>query len=547
MSENAVQSNLAEAEGEKTIVLLLPQALGDQVDPDLLRKTLESSRDVGVLLCLTDSSGDALVHALKGVIAELEKAGRGVRVQILLGPSVEKPDIRADVVSKVQEPTSVKDHTEFALALSDVVLLAPSFVALTSATLPKGLPEKLKKFLRTIEDLGKLKVKLGNPLPALPSLASVTAGLDPERTGWFGAPRRCFWVGRLEQFSLEFFAFDRCGWNAAVGSFKRLLNCLHPKWRPKSYAPVDWEKPIPDSGTKATSTIVACFSALDRSALYGSHKHRDFVWMEYLGAATAVLLAVAGHVTDGGRAWGVAELAVLMLVGFLVLYARKTRLQDRWTACRLGAEQLRIALMSLPLLVLPEALATRETPPPPKKSGRHKADVTFDFAALQQVKRAVRQHGLPRLDPAFTPAQAVAWLQLIIRDQMKYHDRNHLKLERAERRLQIISLSIFLLAIVGVLLHFRVHCNSLLLLTAAAPAFAAALHETGTHLGIVHRIALSGEMKSELERIDNELDHSIQAEDPWAAIRQLAYEATQKMGSENTSWHGLVRRYRDEF
>ncbi|MHB8267048.1 hypothetical protein [Bradyrhizobium sp.] len=552
MSENAVQSNPPEAEAEKTIVLLLPQALGDHVDQGLLRDTLGSSKDVRVLLCLMDSSGDALVHALKGAISDLKKSGRDVKVQVLLGPAIAEPDIQAEVVAKVQlslsvdEKTSVNDHTEFALALSDVVLLAPAFVALTSAALPKDLPENLKKLLRTIEDLGKSKVKPGDRLPALASLAGIATGLDPERPGWFGASRCYFWVGRLEQFSLELFAFNWRGWKTARDSSKRLINCLDAEWRPKSYAPINWEKPVPDSGTKETSMILACFSGLDRSALYGSHKHRDFVWMEYLGAATAVLLAVAGHVTHGRWPWGVAELAVLMLVGSLVLYARGTRLQDRWTACRLGAEQMRIALMSLPLLVLPEALATKETPPPPQKKGHRDVGVTLDFAALQQVKRAVRQHGLPRLDPAFTPKQAVEWLQQIIRNQMKYHDNNHLRLERAERRLQIISILIFLLAIVGVLLHFRFEANSLLLLTAAAPAFAAALHETGTHLGIVHRIALSGEMKSELEQIDKDLDRSIEAEDPWTAIRQLTYRATQRMGNENTSWHGLVRRYRDE-
>ena len=29
-------------------------------------------------------------------------------------------------------------------------------------------------------------------------------------------------------------------------------------------------------------------------------------------------------------------------------------------------------------------------------------------------------------------------------------------------------------------------------------------------------------------------------------VRRLAFAATDAMGRENTSWHGLVRRYRDE-
>jgi hypothetical protein len=32
----------------------------------------------------------------------------------------------------------------------------------------------------------------------------------------------------------------------------------------------------------------------------------------------------------------------------------------------------------------------------------------------------------------------------------------------------------------------------------------------------------------------------------WAEIRSLGYSAAEIMGSENASWLGLVRRYKDE-
>jgi hypothetical protein len=567
MSENAVQSNPQQAVGEKTIVLLLPQALGDKVDSTQLLETLKSSKDVRVLLCLdpigdpaADARVDDQVKALKDAIAELAKAGRDIKVQVLLGPKANQPAIDADVVLKAHrpssEPSSVKDHTEFALALSDVVLLAPEFIVMTSATFPKELPEQIKKFLRTVEDLGKLTVEPGDPLPALPSLTDVTRGLDPKRPGWFRGPRCYFWVGRLEQFALESFASRWCNWKSAGNSVKRLVKCLDAERRPRAYfAPDNWQQRAPDAAARESSSIIACFNALDRSAVYGSQKHRDFVWIEYLGAAVAVLLAVAGYVNKGPPAWGVGELAVLLLVGFLVLYSRITRLQDRWTACRLGAEQLRIALMSVPLLVLPEALATREVQTDTPGADRLKAETKVDLFALQLVKRAVRQHGLPRLNQEkFKAPQAIVWLRLIIGDQIEYHESNHSKLDRAESGLRTISQLIFLSAIFAVLGHLYaeyIHAhveilNWLLLVTAAAPAFAAALHETGTHLGIVHRIALSEQTMSELKRIDDELGRSMQAEDPWTKIRQLTYKATQIMGAENTSWHGLVRRYRDE-
>jgi len=95
----------------------------------------------------------------------------------------------------------------------------------------------------------------------------------------------------------------------------------------------------------------------------------------HLGAAYAVFLAVYGEIAHAREPnsqhnfWDQVfsstgfELLVLLLIVALVLSARLARLQDRWTACRLGAEQLRIARMCLPLLMAPPALRdTRDKP-----------------------------------------------------------------------------------------------------------------------------------------------------------------------------------------
>ena len=50
--------------------------------------------------------------------------------------------------------------------------------------------------------------------------------------------------------------------------------------------------------------------------------------------------------------WGLSELVTLLFVLGLIFASRYFALRDRWTACRLGAEQLRIARMALPLLVV---------------------------------------------------------------------------------------------------------------------------------------------------------------------------------------------------
>ncbi|HLH93295.1 MAG TPA: hypothetical protein VKX28_33130 [Xanthobacteraceae bacterium] len=543
MTDSTQSSTTSAARDGVTVVLLLPDALGE-VDEVLLRASLgAAATPIRALVCLPDQKGIPLV----GILARL-----GVATEVLLGPAVAAPPTSA-FVARALPGTSSTDLTELALALSDVVLVSPT-------PADKSLPPALAA-------LGKKIIAPGEPVPAVERIDFVH-DLDPDAP----TSRRAFGrrtCGRLEQFLVELFAFnwrrkDKGEHKGGVAeSWRRLRRCFGRAWGPTAYfAPAGWEKLEPDRTVQASSPILSCFRALDRSALYGAYIHRDLVSLEHAGAAFAVFAAVAGHI-DLGMAfwrdlgwawfsehiWGVAELITLVMVAAMVLRARMTNLQDRWTACRLGAEQLRIALMSMPLLVLPSALATADKPPPAKEQGRGRKETQYGFLALAQVKRAVRDHGLPRVDPAWTPMQAAEWVRLIVNDQIAYHRNNHAKLERAESGLRILTQLIFALAVIAVMAHFWSDSRLLILATAALPAFAAAVHGTGTRLGIVHRAALSGEMEESLAKIDEDLAKAATAtppEEAWDTLRRLAFRAAEAMGRENTSWHGLVRRYRDD-
>ena len=466
-----------------------------------------------------------------------------VETQILLGPEVEEPATTAFTLGAPPGITAT-DQKEFALALADVVLVATASM--------QG------KLVRLASELGKPLIVAGASLPAIPPLLSATHRLDPEVPGWHAWGRGI--SGRLEQAIMEALAYNWLGGEAGAGeSRKRLGKCFAAGWHPRPYfAPDAWRDLTPDRSIDERSKISVCFDELDRSALYGSYIHRDFTWLEQLGAAFAVVAAVSGHLLHNhtlfgiplGRAFGFVELATLIIVGMLVIVARMAHLQDRWTACRLGVEQLRIARMSLPLLVLPSALATSDKPQPTSSDTSKQTD--FGFTALAHVKRAVRDQGLPRPAADFLPARAADWMHLIVRDQIEYHRRNWQKLEHAERRLRLLTQSIFISAVLAVLAHLYLKMQEewLLLFTAAAPAIAAALHATGTRLGIVHRVALSSEMDRQLTKIDNELVVRMRpsADDAaaWRELRHLTFEAAKAMGHENTSWHSLVRRYRDD-
>lgn len=536
------QSDDGHSASNQVIALLLPDLVDCTADRDrdALRKTFEQTLgEKRLLVCIPDPN--PLAEAVLSTLNDLR-----VEKQILLGHSVEKPQIDEFVV-KAPPGTPRSDHAlddrareeqvrddliEFALALSDVVLVSPG-------------REHKRWALHAGKKLGKTLVAVGSPLPRLSSdNLDVTEGLDPETPG-LHSWGRCL-CGRIEQFMLEILAL--CGWGDGKKRKHRVLRSFW-RWRPRPYfAPAQWKQICPDAAaTGPFSDLSSCFDAMDRSALYGSYVHRDFIWIAHLGVVATVFCAVAGYAYDlRWLSWG--EVASLFVVLILVLLVRLKRLQDRWTACRLGAEQLRIIRMLLPLLVLPPAFATVDV----EDSGDVEEPVDFEFEVLAQVKRAVRQQGLPRVDyTTLAPADAARWVRLIIGDQMHYHEHNQHTLERAEKSLSIVSTVLFLasMGMAAVLAWTHGHASWTLLVSAGLPTFAAALHGAGTRLGFVHRAALSREVHYQLKEIFQSLDELIRTAGSsanWPEVRIQAYRAANAMGRENTSWHRLVRRYRDE-
>ena len=517
---------------EKTIVLILPAA-GMDDETGLRASLVTPGRAVRVLLCVPEDTDSLLAASLARTLERIE-----VETQILLHSKAQGLGTGA---LELRAPTDMmrNEQIEFAFAFSDVVLIADA-----SET---ELKEAADKF-------HKPTVQLGGRPPTLFRERSITNDLDPKQPGWFFDGRSTSF-GRLEQAILELFAFGWLGWNREgfAESTKRLKRCFQRGWKADPYfAPDDWrDLALNRTALDESSPIVRDFEAMDRSALYGSYVYRDLIWVTHFLAAFAVLAAVAGALVDEKSRWvlfwGLSELVTLLFVLGLIFASRYFALRDRWTACRLGAEQLRIARMALPLLVAPRALSTLSTP---VANGHDNRGMELDSRALEEVKRAVRDHGLPRGTDRLEPSEAARWVHCIVADQINYHHRNHAKLERVESWLTYCAQALFLIALIAVVRHLWSHEHGLLLFTAAGPAFAAALHGAGTRLGIVHRAALSGGIEKELRQIDSNLIKLINgthsSKDPAAEVRALASAAAEAMGTENTSWHGLVRRYKEE-
>jgi hypothetical protein len=517
---------------QKAIVLIVPAEGFDGVER-LRASLMAPGRSVRVLLCVPEGVDPSFAVSIARALEAIS-----VEMQILRHSSI--PNLGTTAFELCAPADMLRnDQIEFALALSDVVL-----------KVGKSEPQ-LEKAARSLD---KKVVPLGEALPQLFCAHSITDGLDPRGPGWLASKRSKF--GRIEQAMLEVCTFEWIGWDKErrAENAKRLKRCFQGGWKVEPYfAPDEWRQLAPDPATLDESApIVSRFEAMDRSALYGSYVHRDLIWVTYFLAAFAVLAAVAGALSDAHSwwafFWGCVEVVALVAVLGLIVASRRFDLRDRWTACRLGAEQLRIARMSLPLLVLPSALATTVTTLAGDSYITKEAE--FGSRALEEVKRAVRDQGLPRLTAPLEPSKAAAWIHCIIADQIDYHRRNHAKLDQVETYIGVATGVLFFFALIAVLTHLGTHWRGLLVFTAAGPAFAAALHGAGTRLGIVLRAALSLEMEQTLQQIDSNLVKLMNdpppAENLEREVRRLAFAAAEAMGSENRSWHGLVRRYRDE-
>ena len=119
MIDAAGPPSAAAAPGEKVVILLLPEVLGADVAEAQLHATLiGAAKPVRALLCLPDDKGGALAALL---------ARLGVETEILLGPAIAAPSGAAGFILHAPPGTLPAQQTEFALALSDAVLVAPGF------------------------------------------------------------------------------------------------------------------------------------------------------------------------------------------------------------------------------------------------------------------------------------------------------------------------------------------------------------------------------------------------------------------------------------
>ena len=441
---SCLSSDLAD---EHTLAVLWePTRSGDSAEPDSIAEAaltrLRSLGRVRVLLRAHDAAD----------VAAGEAAHRaGLPVHAILDEGVAAPTWGAERTVVLPH---LKEADELALALSDAVLLLPG--------------EERGALAERAQRLGKDVVVLETgPVRPLLGIGALEHGMNPD-TGW----RRlaACWVGRTEKALSELCALRRqegkvnpCE-RTYQRSWAKLRSCFGRKWAVESYfAPGGeggWRALCLDQAQTAQAALARSFDHFDRRATFGASGHRDVIWLGHLLAAVAVFAAVAGSMRQQPSIevfWTVFELILLLLIGFTTFAVVRGRVQARWMAYRLAAEQLRIARMCLPLLVVPPVLATPDREAAGAGPGAAEVEGPAILAemdeAVRVTKRIVRDHGLPALVAPPQASTAAAWLRLILADQAAYHRANAETLEVAEHRLHTAAGTTFFFAFGAVVLH----------------------------------------------------------------------------------------------
>jgi hypothetical protein len=315
----------------------------------------------------------------------------------------------------------------------------------------------------------------------------------------------------------------------------------------------------PPALQEIAAAVLPTFQGFNARAIRAGNHYRSAFWAIYLLSATAVVCAVLPLALAWerdpelqammGHVWGVAEVAVMAVVGLLFWSGRRNDWQGQWLAARTQAE------MTWYLPLLAPLVAFGQTGEPDNWYAR-----VFDgddpFAAGDEVdalcRRLAPQAG-QLLDAAWEDPQFVTgyarWAAHVIEGQRRYHARLAARHRALLHRTHRINNWLFGLTAAGALAHLFLHATWLLLLTIFCPALGASLHGAVAQ-SEAYRLATTSErlavdLGSALQRIEQVCsrrnpDGSDAAVAP-LALREAVTAAIALLLNEHQDWHMLVR------
>jgi hypothetical protein len=227
------------------------------------------------------------------------------------------------------------------------------------------------------------------------------------------------------------------------------------------------------------------------------------------------------------------ELALMLLILFILFAGRRQGLHQRWIAYRFLAEQLRVAFF----------LALAGVPGSPRASAEH---IRRKHPTEEWLQRALDEVWSQRPAPSPSPSceslkrfLGVAWIQ----DQLTYQDNKSHRHERRHRLLTGATVVVFVITLVitglnafGVVGHASTgglgRNNGLAYLSIALPALAGALRGISAQREHLRNVRRSSQMARYLATIKKRMDRAPNL----TSVHTVARQVEAVMLEENSDW-----------
>jgi len=314
----------------------------------------------------------------------------------------------------------------------------------------------------------------------------------------------------------------------------------------------------PPALQEIAAAVQPTFEKFNGEAIRAGNRYRSAFWAIYLLSASAVACAVMPLALDWdsdrtlqslmGHIWGIAEVAVMAVVGMLVLSGRRNDWQGRWLEARTKAEMTTYLPLLAPLVPFNQSgeadnwYARVFDGDDPFAAGDEVDALCRDLAPHAGELLAVAWH-----DAAFVRAYA-QWAMYLIDGQRRYHTRLAARNRKLLHRTHSINSILFTLTAAGALAHLFLHGSWLLLLTIICPALGSSLHGAMAQSEAYRLATTSERLAVELGHALQRIEHAsgtISGESGVLAssepLRDAVTGAIALLLNEHQDWHMLVR------
>lgn len=292
--------------------------------------------------------------------------------------------------------------------------------------------------------------------------------------------------------------------------------------------------------------LKSTFAKFDKAANFFAGLYRDINWIVYSLSAFAVFSAIAGSIALAGSSliWAIAEVFAISLVIFLVSFAKKYEVHEQWLSNRFRAESIRYSRVCLPFLLAPSTMKYV-----PFNANELDGDEGLDD--LKLVRRLMIDSGIsrPKNNDSYIPSdhfdQLRSYALHILDGQMNFHKRTAHRNHHIAHNLHRMSLMCFTLTGLAIIGHFVVHSDYWLLLTAALPALAGAIHGLATQneferIGQISIVTYEQLVAAHSELLNNDRWSDLDDAQRFLRMQWLIKDAVDVMAGSARSWQDIV-------